>query len=152
MNPQPISRYVITDRIQWIEKMLAEIQQLPLASQTVFLADTRNIWSAESCLRRALEALFDLGRHILAKGFGEGTSEYKEIAISLEKHKVITSEEASVMMILAGYRNRLVHFYHEVSAEELFQICVHQLNDVTLVLNGIRRWIHNNQNLLDDSH
>ncbi|MFZ5807871.1 MAG: type VII toxin-antitoxin system HepT family RNase toxin [Chloroflexota bacterium] len=152
MNPQPLSRYVITDRIQWIEKMLAEIQQLPLESQTVFLADSRNIWSAESCLRRALEALFDLGRHILAKGFAEGTSEYKGITLSLERHKVITSEEASVMMILAGYRNRLVHFYHEVSAEELFQICVHQLNDVVFVLNGIRRWINNNQNLLDDSH
>ena len=35
---------------------------------------------ADSCLRRSLEALFDIGRHILAKGYARGVTEYKEIA------------------------------------------------------------------------
>jgi hypothetical protein len=35
-------------------------------------------------LRRSLEALMDLGRHIVAKGFGRGVTEYREIESVLE--------------------------------------------------------------------
>lgn len=98
--------------------MLAEIRTLPLGTREAFGSDRRNIHSAESCLRRALEALFDIGRHILAKGFGQGISEYKEIAQELKGHGVITPEIAKTMRILAGYRNRMVHFYHEINPDE----------------------------------
>ncbi len=59
--------------------------------------------AAESCLRRALEALFDLGRHILAKGFAEGVTDYKDIAVKLEGHDVITPELGEKMKLMAGY-------------------------------------------------
>jgi uncharacterized protein YutE (UPF0331/DUF86 family) len=77
MMPQKISRRVVADRLAWISNMLTNIRALPLASREEFFSDPRNIFAAESCLRRALEALFDLGRHILAKGFAVGVSEYK---------------------------------------------------------------------------
>ena len=41
-----------------VDQMLAEIRALPLESQAAFLADRRNIHTAESCLRRALEEFF----------------------------------------------------------------------------------------------
>ena len=72
MNPGSLSRRVIADRIAWIDDMLREIRALPLGDAQAFFGDSRNVWAAESCLRRALEALLDLGRHILAKGFGQG--------------------------------------------------------------------------------
>jgi uncharacterized protein YutE (UPF0331/DUF86 family) len=72
--PGKISKRVIADRLGWVDKMMNEIRALPLDSKTTFMRDTRNIWAAESCLRRALEALFDMGRHIAAKGFGEAVT------------------------------------------------------------------------------
>ena len=83
MTPGRLSKRVVSDRLSWVERMVQEMQALPLKDQEAFFADRRNIWAAESCLRRGLEALFDLGRHILAKGFGLGISEYKEIASGL---------------------------------------------------------------------
>ena len=112
-----ISKRVVSDRLAWVDRMLTEIRALPLESKHIFMQDSRNIWAAESCLRRALEALFDMGRHISAKGFGEAITEYKEIAATLKRHDVISAEELALMQKLAGYRNRLVHFYHDVSAE-----------------------------------
>ena len=50
--------------------MVSEIRALPLSDKEAFFSDRRDVWAAESCLRRALEALLDLGRHILAKGYG----------------------------------------------------------------------------------
>ena len=55
-------------------------------------------------LRRSLEALLDLGRHILAKGFGVGVTEYKEIASELCRHGVLTEADAALLRTLAGYR------------------------------------------------
>jgi uncharacterized protein YutE (UPF0331/DUF86 family) len=39
--------------------------------------------AAESHLRRALEALLDLCRHVLAKGCGRAVAEHKDIARAL---------------------------------------------------------------------
>jgi hypothetical protein len=60
--------------------MQEKLKSLPLKSFESFVADPRNPASAESYLRRTLEALLDLKRHILAKGFGLAVTEYREIA------------------------------------------------------------------------
>lgn len=150
MLPGKLSKRVVVDRLAWIDRMLSEIQALPLETQSDFLSDSRNVWAAESCLRRALEAMFDLGRHILAKGYSLGVTEYKEIASNLSYKKILSASEADLMRTLAGYRNRLVHFYHDVSAEELYEICTKYLRDVQTVVSVLREWIRANQNLLDD--
>jgi uncharacterized protein YutE (UPF0331/DUF86 family) len=150
MLPGKLSKRVVVDRLAWIDRMMSEIRALPLKTQTDFLSDSRNIWAAESCLRRALEAMFDLGRHILAKGYSLGISEYKEIATNLFVKKILSESDADLMRKLAGYRNRLVHFYHDVSAEELFEICTNYLQDIETIANTLREWIRVNQNLLDD--
>jgi uncharacterized protein YutE (UPF0331/DUF86 family) len=131
--------------------MLADIRTLPLEKPSDFLSDWRNVYAAESCLRRALEALFDLGRHILAKGFALGITEYKEIALALNEHQIVSAEAQEMMRKLAGYRNRLVHFYHEVGAEELYEICSHHLTDVEQVANELRAWLQTHPHLLDET-
>jgi len=47
--------------------------------------------------RRPLEALFDIGRHILAKKFAYSATEYKEIAKGLFEKKVLETKEAELM-------------------------------------------------------
>jgi len=58
--------------------------------------------------------------------------------------------EAATMRVLAGYRNRLVHLYHEVSAEELYEVCLHQLSDVELVRVACQRWLRKHPEKLDE--
>jgi uncharacterized protein YutE (UPF0331/DUF86 family) len=149
MMPSRVSRRIVADRLALIDDLLREIRALPLADREAFFADRRNVWAAESCLRRSLEALFDLGRHILAKGYGQGVSEYKEIAIRLRQEGVLSEQEAHLLRILVGYRNRLVHFYHEVSAEELYTICAYQLGDVETLQEAYRRWLREHPEKLD---
>jgi uncharacterized protein YutE (UPF0331/DUF86 family) len=151
MSPSKISRRIFLDRIAWIDRMIAQIRALPLADRAAFLADSRNVFTAESCIRRALEALFDLGRHVMARGFGVGVTEYKEIAENLGSQGVLSATHAGLMKILAGYRNRLVHFYHEVSADELFEICSTELNDVISLQDELRRWLGSHPDLVDSA-
>ena len=81
--------------------------------------DPRNVAAGDSYVRRALEALMDLGRHILAKGLGRVASEYRDISRQLLAGGVIDEETSQRMSDMAGYRNRLVHFYDEVTPREL---------------------------------
>ena len=69
MSSNKSSKRIVADRLDWIEKMVKEIHNLTLGDYGSFVVDKRNVWAAESCLRRALEAFMDLGRHVAAKGF-----------------------------------------------------------------------------------
>ncbi len=145
-----ISKKVVTDRLDWVAKMLAEIRFLPIHSYQDFIADKRNVWSAESCLRRGLEALLDIGRHILAKGFATGVSEYKEIAQKLCEFGVLSPEQAMTLRVLAGYRNRLIHFYHEIGMEELYNICKERIGDLEIVSEAYLRWLKDHPDRIDE--
>jgi len=151
MTRGKISKRVVGDRLSWVERMVREIRTLPLEDRETFFADPRNVGMAESCLRRALEALLDLGRHILAKGFGLGVSEYKEVASTLGEQNVLTQEEAQLLRILAGYRNRMVHFYHEIGPDELYQVCASDLGDVERITEAYRKWLREHEEWLDET-
>lgn len=151
MTPSTATKRILADRLEWIDKMVNEIRSLPLATFEEFSVDSRNVWAAESCLRRALEALFDMGRHILAKAFGKGVSEYKEIASELQRAGVLSNDQTNLLRTLAGYRNRLVHFYHEVSAQELYGICRDKLDDLVQIKGAYLTWVKTNPDKVDET-
>jgi len=150
MSPSKINKEVVTQRISWVLQMIEAIKNLPLEKQEEFLLDRRNVAAAESYLRRALEALLDLGRHILAKGFGYPATEYKEVATGLLERKIFPEREAILLKKMAGYRNRMVHFYHEITPEELYEICRYHLDDIKQVLDKLIEWLRKNRERMDE--
>ena len=151
MTPGDIRVEIVGERSAWVREMLAGLRTLPLGSYEEFASDPRNAAAAESYLRRALEALLDLGRHVLAKGFGRATTEYKEIATALGEAGVLDEAAARVLSEMAGFRNRLVHFYHQVRRPELYQICTEDVEDVEVVLETILAWVRARPEAADPS-
>ncbi len=78
MTPGKVRAATILQKSARVNAMLLGIQSLPLGTFKEFTGDPRNPAAAESYLRRALEGLLDLARHILAKGMGQAPAEYKE--------------------------------------------------------------------------
>jgi uncharacterized protein YutE (UPF0331/DUF86 family) len=151
MTPSQLRAKVVAERADWVNRMLTNLRRLPLESYAAFRSDPRNIAAAESYLRRALEALLDLGRHILAKGFGQAITEYKDIAINLVQFSVLNQSKGDLLREVAGYRNRLVHFYHEISDQELYEICTQRLGDVEMLLKAMTDWINSHPEMIDQS-
>lgn len=149
MTKTQASRRVITERLALVERMVDQLRALPSDDLETFLADSRNVWTAEACLRRSLEALLDIGRHILAKAYGIPAVSYKDIAAQLGKVGVLSPDEAALFREMAGYRNRMVHFYYELSAEELYQISANRLEDLAAMQAAYRRWMLANAEKLD---
>ena len=132
-----------------VDDMLRGLATLPLTSLDAFRSDPRDEAAAESYLRRALEALLDLGRHVLAKGLGERTLEHKQIALALRRAGVLDEAAGATLVDMAGYRNRLTHFYDEVSTDELFAICAHRRADILQVRDAILGWLRRHPELVD---
>ncbi len=145
-----VNKRVVVNRILWIQKAMNSIKELPLDKGEDFFDDHRNIASAESYLRRVLEALFDLGRHILAKGFGQPVAEYKEVAKALMEKMILPRKEGELLLKMAGYRNRMIHFYQEITPEELYDICKNHLDEIKIVLDGFVKWLKEKTEAMDE--
>lgn len=137
---------LIEDKLGFINEALARLKRLSLYSEEEFLRED-NPAIAESYLRRSLEAVFDIGRHIVAKTAGKGIVEYKEIAKTLGDKGVLSKGCSESLILMAGYRNRLVHFYHEVTDKELYTILKENLGDIKNFVVEIKRFIESYKNV-----
>ena len=97
--------------------------------------------AGESYLRRALEALLDIARHVLAKGFARGPSEYVEVARQLGEVRVVSPAQAERLVRMARYRNRMVHVYDQVTAPELYELLARRQQDIEEMLGAITDWM-----------
>ena len=149
MTPALIRASVVTERVSWVRQMVSQARALPLASLEIFLEDSRNAGAAESYLRRGIEALLDIGRHILAKGFGIAVSEYTEIGTQLVEQGVFQSDDGLLMRRIAGYRNRMVHFYNQVTTKELYLLTTQHVNDIDRICDAMVQWLQEHPEMID---
>lgn len=139
-----INRLLIEQRLALIISYLAELTKLSQTPKKEFLSDKIKSGAAESYLRRSLEAIFDIGRHLLAKsGSVEMAAEYKSIARGLAEKEIINQQLGLTLVEMAGYRNRLVHLYNQVTEEELYNIITNYLIDIETFVREIRDYLIN---------
>ncbi len=131
---------LIEDRLGIINRSLSSLRRLSRVPRDKFLSsEAPSI--AESYLRRAFEAIFDTGRHIIAKTASKAVVEYKEIASTMADMGIIDKDFSQRLRLMAGYKNRLVHFYHEVTDEEIYRIVTENLEDIERFVKAIKRFI-----------
>lgn len=136
-----MDRMLLKQRLSMIAEYCMELKLLQSLPKEDFL-EKRNSAAAESFLRRSLEAVFDISRHILAKtGYLELAKEYKGIALGLGERKIVSGQLSTILVEMAGYRNRLVHLYHMVSNEELYSIVQNNIGDIEEFCRQIRCYI-----------
>jgi len=151
MTPGMLRAKTTLDRIRLIRVMLDNIRGLPTSTFEEFSKEPVTAAAAESYLRRALEALMDLGRHLLAKGFGRGVAEYRQIARQLGDVGMVDGKTTAVLEEMAGYRNRMVHLYDEVTTEELYNICSRDLDDFEMIIEAFLSWIREHPDKIDST-
>ncbi|MFH1099032.1 MAG: DUF86 domain-containing protein [Candidatus Uhrbacteria bacterium] len=142
MIPLPIKRDVILPRIIGIEGELVELRALAEIPYEEYVKGP-GYKVAEYHLHRALEGVFNIGNHILARiPGGAGVSKYRDVARLLgEKHIVPQEFADGVLQKMAGYRTRLVHFYAEITPQETYRTIREDLGDFETFLRAIRDFL-----------
>ena len=121
---------LVYDRVAVIDKSLNRLEQFRENTMEEFILNSDNYAIAEHHLRISLEAVFDLGRHLLVKtGLGK-PNDYRDILILLGRNNIIPYDFLERIKGMAGYRNRLVHMYNEIGPEELYNIITTRLGDI----------------------
>ena len=139
MTATGIRLKLVRERLQAMTEQLRALRALPQATEEEFLADRRNPDAAESNLRRALEALFDVARHLLSKVYGLGALEYKEVARLSGENGLVTDPELRRRFIeIAGFRNRLTHYYHEITPAEIYAVVTRDIPDLEALREELR--------------
>ncbi len=125
-------------RIDGIQKDVAKLRKLGQMNFGEFNQEPYYIL-AQFYLRQALEGVFHIGSHILARIPGGRTIEYKDIAKKLGEFGIVDKAYAETTLTnMAGYRNRLTHFYADVTIEEIYKISRENLGDIEQYLVFIK--------------
>ena len=75
---------------------------------------------------------------------GARATSYKEIPLLLGKNKIVPLSFAeNELLLMAGYRNRMVHFYSEITEKELYKIIQENLKDFEKFCRYINKLITN---------
>ena len=143
-NRVPLNKEVLYTRISYIEDSLRSLERFKGVPFKEFHSSSDNFRIAFYDLHRALEAVMDIGSHILSRIPGARPSSYKDIPRLLEKHKMIPTHFASNQLSkMAGYRNRMVHFYGEITEQEIYNIIQEELEDFDAFCTYVNKILKN---------
>jgi len=142
----PIDKQVIIARLSGIEAELAELEDLSRLSFEAY-SQKPNFMLAEYHLHRALEGVFNIAAHMNSRRpGGAGTSQYKDIARQFGEYGFIDSNFANTVLVkMAGYRNRLVHFYANITQKETFVLLHTHLKDIKFFVDGVKEILRSPQ-------
>ncbi len=73
-------------------------------------------------IQTSIQALLDVSCHLLAEAGRKPPDSYAELAGALAEAGFLSSEEASLMRRIAGFRNVIVHMYLRLNLELLKEI------------------------------
>lgn len=136
-----LNKTMINQRLAFISGNIRQLTRLGATPKNNFSGSDAAA-AAESYLRRSLEAIFDIGRHILAaKGAVELAQEYKSIAQGLRNFSIIDDNLGKKLIQMAGYRNRMVHLYNLINDEELYYIINNDLADIRSFVTQINKFL-----------
>ena len=127
----------IKHRLQIIRDNVRELEEMKVFSLEDLSKNRRDLAATEHFIRIAIEAMIDIGAHIVAKrALGVPTSN-TEIMLLLGQKGILDQEKVTTYVRMIKYRNRLVHFYHEVTIAEVYDIIQNHLEDFKMFIGDI---------------
>lgn len=123
--------------IQHIHERLRRLREVRERGRDAFLGDEILQDAAVRSLQTAIEALLDIANHVVSReGMGTPTR-YREAIDLLVEHGVLPAAHADRFRAMVGFRNRAVHLYDTIEAEEVYRILEDDLPDFETFLGAI---------------
>lgn len=124
-------------RIHHIRERLRRLREIEGEGWTAFQEDLLVQDAAIRNLQTSVEATVDMANHIVAReGLGTPAS-YREAIELLVEAGVLPREKAGAFKAMIGFRNRAVHLYDEVDAEEVYDIIENDLGDFEVFIAAV---------------
>jgi len=113
-----------------IDENMKMLEQMRKLSYQEFISDFRNFPASLHWLQTSIEALADISRYIIRSLSLPTPEEYWQIPMILSDAGYIQNEDAKIYIEMVRFRNRVVHFYHKATPEEIYKILTENLSDI----------------------
>jgi len=121
---------VIRKRLNKIDEYLIVLRRLQRYERDEFLADPERYGSAERFLHLAIEALLDIGNHVIAdQGLGV-VDWYSDVPRIFMEKGLISTELSEKWIRMIGFRNTLVHGYIDIDRTIVYEVLQNGLGDI----------------------
>ena len=125
-----VDRDVILERIRHLEKNINYLNGVNNYSKEKFSNEMDIYFRFERALHLAIEAVIDIGNHIIADQQFKTPDSNKNIFRILADNNIINKELSESLMKMAGFRNILVHDYLELDRELEYEIILNNIDDI----------------------
>ena len=125
-----VSSEVIRKRLNKLDEYLGILQKLKRYSFEAFISDPEHYGSVERFLHLSIEAVIDMGNHVIAD-LGLGVVNWYSDIPSILSDKGYLSEDLKEKWIrMIGFRNTLVHDYVEIDRKIVYEVLQNDLEDL----------------------
>lgn len=140
-----VNREIVEKRLRLLEgylkKLYAIRRRITLES---FLVDDDTQDIVERNLHLAIEAVLDVGQHIIASSGWKPAEDYASIFVILAHHGVISKDVLARSQGMAGFRNLLVHEYTEIDHLQVFAVLKDHLDDLAELARQYQQFLDAN--------
>src|SRR5437870_13742482 len=109
-----VDSHVILARVDKIRKCVGKLQRFLELEENAFLNDSTATDSAERNLQIAIQAVINIGNHVVADMDLGTPKDYKDIFRLLAANNIVSQTLAAKLDAMTGLRNVLLHDYLEV--------------------------------------
>jgi uncharacterized protein YutE (UPF0331/DUF86 family) len=124
-----VNKEIVRKRLNKLDEYLDILNQIKQYSFEAFIANPEHYGSAERFLHLAIEAVNDIGNHIVADDALGTVNWYSDIPVILEENEVITIELKDLWIRMIGFRNTLVHEYIEIDRQIVYDVLQNSTRD-----------------------
>jgi uncharacterized protein YutE (UPF0331/DUF86 family) len=106
------------------------------------MTDIRSQRFIERTLHIIIEACFDIVHHIISDEGLREPSSYADAFLVLAENRILDFDAAQKYVLMAQFRNKLVHYYEKIEPEQVFAIYRNHLQDIDQFLALIQLWMN----------
>lgn len=134
-----VDRDKLRAKIAFIETNLRRLKRIAALPVEEFTEESNAFHAAIRLLQVSIEAMLDIGNHIIAQERLGIPKTYGEVFELLGKGGVIPSDFVATGRQMARFRNRAVHLYADISEGEVYNILQNHLGDFQRFISFIVR-------------
>ncbi|NJE26403.1 DUF86 domain-containing protein [Thermococcus sp. MV5] len=120
------------------EKSIQTLRELSNIPEEDFMKNKHYISSAKYNLLVAIEACIDISYHIISKNRMRLPQDYADSFRVLVENNLIEEDLGKRLMLMARFRNRLVHIYWDVDDKMIYHYIKENIIDIEEFLKRIR--------------
>ena len=137
-----VKKEIILERSQKCNEYLSQLEEIIEGVEfDDFNSKPLLYGSAERFLHLSIEALIDIGNHIISDNNLGRVNVYKDIALILAENGYLTEEEKKLFIKIIAFRNILVHDYMDLDRDVIFNLLKNNLKDIRGMLKSYLKLI-----------